>query len=258
MTLESRDSGGPGASRLAQAQAALARAESRAGLRVARALEVAQGPGRRAGVRGAALRPGVTRLTGSTTVLLALAAQAQAQGWCALVGAEGLGWCAAAEEGLDLGRVVLVRPGEADRRGLLAVLGALLEAVGTVLVTAEVAARLRPADRRALLARAREREARLLTDGDWEGARAFRAHRLNPLPHAGLGGVVVPLRGRPAPQELPAGRLVACAWEVRETTGWGQVEVLRRDSDGVSWETGVPQSCATSAPAARARTQVVG
>ncbi len=207
---------------------------------------MAGGQGWHAGARGSALRPGVTRFTGSTTVLLALAAQAQ--GWCAFVGAEEIGWCAAAELGLDLGRVVLVRPGETDRPTLLAVLGALLEAVGVVLITAEVSARLRPADRRALLARAREREVRVLTDGAWEGARAFQAR---PLAQAGPEGAVVPLRGRSAVQELSAGRLVSLAWEVRGEGGWVQKEVLRCDADGASWQPAQPEALARTTAGVR-------
>lgn len=210
--------------RLLQARAALASAEERAGLRSVQERGVAA-----AAVRGAGAAPsrlpqlsvGVTQVVGSTAVVLALAAHAQGAGWCAVLGGEDLGWGAAAELGLDLGRVVCVPVREHGPAQLLPVLGALLDGVDLLLVTAAAASRLRAQGRRRLLARVREREAWLLTDGPWEGARLLVAQPGRAPEQA----VVVPLPGLPgapggavpAPaRELEEGRLAGMSWVLAE------------------------------------------
>lgn len=231
--------------RLLRAQAALARAEERAGLRSVRERGVAvpdvRGPG--TALRLPQVPVGVTRVVGSTAAVLSLAARAQGPGWCAVLGGEDLGWCAAAELGLELERVVCVPVGEHGPARLLQVLGALLDGVDLLLVTATAASRLQLQGRRRLLARVREREARLITDGPWEGARLLVAQPGS----APEGAVVVPMPGllegaggtAPASaQELEPGRLEVLTWVLTdpsrrvgvrlEVTGsgavWGQLD----------------------------------
>jgi len=113
------------------------------------------------------LRPGtVVSVTGSTSLALALlAAPSQAGSWCAAVGVPGLGLLSAAEHGVDLERLVLVaHPG----RAWATVVATLVEALDVVLV--------RPgrggaeSDVRRLAARVREREAVVVSLGEWAGA----------------------------------------------------------------------------------------
>lgn len=114
-----------------------------------------------------ALRPGtVVAVEGSTSLALALLAGAsQAGAWCAAVGVPGLGLVAAAEQGVDLDRLVLVAaPGDA----WATVVATLVEAVEVVLVRTPVGARA--TDVRRLSARVREREAVVVAMGAWEGA----------------------------------------------------------------------------------------
>lgn len=104
-------------------------------------------------------------VAGSTSLLLALLAEASATGsWVAMVGLPGVGVLAAAQLGLALERVVLVPdPGPDGPR----VLAALLDGMDAVVV-GEVA--LTDSDRRRLSARARERSAVLLSTTPWPGA----------------------------------------------------------------------------------------
>ncbi|WP_194786215.1 hypothetical protein [Actinomyces haliotis] len=119
---------------------------------------------------------GALAVTGSRTVLLAAAARRQGRhGWCAVVGGEDLGWSAAAEAGLDLERLLVVPAAELSPSLLLAATSALLDGVDVLLVDAAAASRLRPRDRRTLFARARERDALILSDLPWEGARSLVA-----------------------------------------------------------------------------------
>ena len=124
---------------------------------------------------------GVLTLCGSTTLLLAaLALRQGATGWCGVIGGDELGWCAAAEVGLDLNRVLTVPASVLDDASALTVVSALLDGVGTLLIGAPVAERLRPQHRRRLLARARERGCLILTPAPWEGARTLQADTLTP------------------------------------------------------------------------------
>ena len=124
---------------------------------------------------------GVLTLCGSTTLLLAaLALRQGATGWCGVIGGDELGWCAATEVGLDLNRVLTVPASVLDDASALTVVSALLDGVGTLLIGAPVAERLRPQHRRRLLARARERGCLILTPAPWEGARTLQADTLTP------------------------------------------------------------------------------
>jgi hypothetical protein len=114
----------------------------------------------------AGLRRGSTvAVHGGMSLLLALLAEATAAGsWAAVVGMPSLGLAAAAEYGVDLGRVALVpRPGVE----LPAVVAALLDGVDLVAVQAET---VQAAVARRLSARARHRGAVLLSSGAWPGA----------------------------------------------------------------------------------------
>lgn len=237
----------PAAGRLAAARAALRRAEQRTGL----ADQVSRGV-RRTMVRARALRqedarsdpwpaaiadaPGALSITGSTSVLLAAAAHRQGpHGWCAVVGAEGIGWCAAAESGLALDRVLAVSASDIDSRTLLAVVEALLDGVDVLLVSPRCSAALRARDRRHLTARARERGALLLAPTPWEGARVLDAVPQTGPPPGGPGAVVAlhprcraadpALPGQPA-SEMPEGYLHRLAWSLRDPAGAGSFQLL--------------------------------
>ena len=69
---------------------------------------------------------GVLTLRGSTALLLAaLALRQGSASWCAVVGGDELGWCAAAEVGLDLNRVLTVPASVLDDASALTVVSAL-------------------------------------------------------------------------------------------------------------------------------------
>ncbi|WP_366179797.1 hypothetical protein ABXS69_05600 [Actinomyces timonensis] len=232
-------------SRLRAARRALASAEERAGLRSAReplAPRAREGligdppPGPWLGV-GAATS-GAVVLTGSTSALLALLAHRQgAQGWCAVVGGDDLGWCAASHLGLALDRVLAVPIGavvvgearaareELTPASILAVTSALLDGVDALLVTARPASRLRARDRATLTARARDRGALILSPIPWEGARVLRAEPR---------GALVPLRAQGA-QEMPAGYLDALSWRLSDDARGSRLE-LRLGGGGMELE----------------------
>lgn len=115
---------------------------------------------------GGALERGSTIVVGgSTSLVLALLAQASREGsWAAFVGLPRVGVLAAHQLGLDLSRLVLVPAPGPDGPTVLA---ALLDGVDVV-VTGDVA--LTDADRRRLSARARERGALLVSTMPWPGA----------------------------------------------------------------------------------------
>lgn len=116
---------------------------------------------------GAGLRRGSTvAVLGSTSLALALIAPASARGsWAGIVGQPSIGLLAAAEAGVVLERLALVpRPG-ADAAGVVA---ALLDGMDVVLVGPE--AGILDADRRRLVARARERGSVLVSTSPWPGA----------------------------------------------------------------------------------------
>ena len=114
------------------------------------------------------LRRGSTlAVTGSTSLVLALVAQASREGsWAAVVGLPGVGLLAAAQLGVDLSRLALVpRPGG----DAATVLGALIDGVDIVVLGPGLA--LVDADRRRLMARARERGTVLISAAPWPGAQ---------------------------------------------------------------------------------------
>lgn len=121
---------------------------------------------------GGGLRRGATaavaRDPGGTSLLLALLAEASAEGaWVGVVGHPGLGLVAAAEAGIRLERLALVpRPG----REFVAVASALLDGLDVVVLAGPALPAVRAADRARLAARARQRGAVLLAHGPWPGA----------------------------------------------------------------------------------------
>ncbi len=118
-------------------------------------------------------------ITGSTSILLALLAASQgSQAWLAVVGAPDLGMLAAADAGVALERVALVPRAGEDPAGVVA---ALLDGMTYVVIGPE--ARLTGAERRRLLARARERGSGLVSVGAWEHA----AVRLDVVAHRWSG-----------------------------------------------------------------------
>ncbi|WP_051811764.1 hypothetical protein [Kitasatospora sp. MBT63] len=114
------------------------------------------------------LRPGavVSVTGGGTALLLALAVAATSAGtWCAAVGFDGLGLAAAAELGVDLGRLVVV---EAARERWPEVALALADGFGLLLLrggppTGPLAERLATVARRSGCA--------VVVAGSWPGAR---------------------------------------------------------------------------------------
>jgi len=123
-------------------------------------------PGLRELLPAAGLRRGSTvAVRGSVSVLLSLLAEATATGsWAAAVGMPDLGLAAAAEIGVELGRLALVpRPGAE----FAAVTAALLDGMDLVAVAR---ANTEPSVARRLSARARHRGAVLLSFGSWPGA----------------------------------------------------------------------------------------
>ncbi|MFC4556429.1 hypothetical protein [Georgenia faecalis] len=114
---------------------------------------------------GGLRRGSVVQVSGSTSLLLALAAAAGQEAWSALAALPDVGLQAAAEAGLDLARVVMVpRPGP----DAPAVLGALVDGFD-VLVVGDCRA-LSDRDRRLLGSRLRSRESVLLTTRPWPGS----------------------------------------------------------------------------------------
>jgi hypothetical protein len=119
------------------------------------------------------LRRGSTvSVNGSISLLLALLGAASAAGgWCALVGFPRLSIEAACEYGVDPSRLAVVPASDelstGRTTGWTTAVGALLDAVDIV---AARPPRLVPGDVRRLAARARTRNAVLLSFGDWPGA----------------------------------------------------------------------------------------
>lgn len=158
--------------RMRRATQALRTAELRAGVRepaqkhlVAEGLPV-PAPLAAAGMR---LEPGaVVAVGGSTGLLLALLATASgADRWAAIVGWPNLGVAAAADHGLDLERTVFVpTPGSQAAE----VLAAMVDGVDLVAVGPGAGDQVRPAQRRSLLARVRERRGVLFVPPNWPEA----------------------------------------------------------------------------------------
>lgn len=112
-------------------------------------------------------RGGVVQVTGSTSLLLALAGAATGEeGWCAVVACPHLGWRAAASAGLSVERTVVIPAPGPDAPTAI---GALADGVD-VLVLGDCPA-LRDRDRHSLSGRLRARDALLLSAAPWPGAR---------------------------------------------------------------------------------------
>ncbi|WP_147680197.1 hypothetical protein [Actinomyces ruminicola] len=276
------------ADRLAAARAALLRAESRAGVRgreavrVARVLADAEQDVRVDGATAlAAPMPvpgmgessfdsflpvgadaaGAATLTGSVGALLALAALRQGRtGWCGVIGCEGLGWCSAAEAGLDLSRVLAVPAADLPPNLLTAAVGALLDGVSVLLISSTAASCLRPRDRRTLLARARERHCLILTPFAWEGARSLTASPLRPHAADAPAAGVTPLDDRTRVEEareLAGGYLRGLAWTLHGPHHPGRVRLLL-DAAGAHLAPEAPETPAAPARTPRPHLVVIG
>jgi hypothetical protein len=142
------------------------------------------------------LRRGSTvSVSGSVSLLLALLGAASAGGaWCALVGFPRISAEAAAEYGVELGRLALIpAPGE----GWTTAVGALLDAVDIVAARPPRGRGLAPGDVRRLAARARGKDAVLVpfvTDAAWPGADV-RLHARDGV-WSGIGSGTGRLRSR--------------------------------------------------------------
>lgn len=124
-------------------------------------------PGELERLLGEGLRRGATvAVLGSTSLALALLAPASARGsWAGIVGQPSIGILAAAEAGVVLERLALVPDPGPDAAGAVA---ALLDGMDIVLVGPR--AGILDADRRRLVARARERGSVLVSTSPWPGA----------------------------------------------------------------------------------------
>jgi hypothetical protein len=122
--------------------------------------------------RGSVVRVDGPPGSGATSLLLALVAAATAAGeWAAVVDGDGvLGGLAAAEAGVALERLAVVRNVPAAVYGR--VLATLLDGVSLVGMT--VPRRFRASDARTLAARARERAGVLVAVGSWPGEATLR------------------------------------------------------------------------------------
>jgi hypothetical protein len=115
---------------------------------------------------GGLRRGSVTRVEGSASLLLGIAAAACREGaWCAVLGLPDLGLAAAAEIGLPLDRMALVPESGAST---LAVLAAAVDGFDVIVVGN--LPHLVDRDRRTLSSRLRHREAVLLSTEPWPGA----------------------------------------------------------------------------------------
>lgn len=189
---------------------------------------------------------GVLHLEGSAAVLLAAAALRQgACGWCGVLGGEGLGWCAAAELGLDLSRVLSVPADGLAHDGVLAAAGALVDGVDVLLLSARAAGCLGASSRRRLLVRARERGTLVLSPLPWQGARTLVCEPSRPddgAPGPAGLGVAADVRSgvREDVREVDGG----AGRDLREGAhGRGVVAPLRPQ--------GVPQGAPPAAPSTR-------
>ncbi|MEA5366848.1 hypothetical protein VA596_45460 [Amycolatopsis sp., V23-08] len=151
------------------------------------------------------LRRGTTvSVTGSTSLVLALLAEATKAGsWAAVTGLPDLGLAAAAELGVDLDRIALVpRPGAE----VVAVLSALVDGFDLVVLGPVLARGVRPQVARRLAGRVRNRGAVLLTVGSWPGAeleirvtgRRWRGAGLDGYGHLQAREIVATSQGRGA------------------------------------------------------------
>ncbi len=159
------------ADRLSLARAALNAAENRLGVSTAApSIEVEPAPAVQPLsailVDGRFPAGSVSVLEGSTTLLLALLAASQRQAdWCAVAAFPDLGLLAASDAGVSLERLAVVPSLGAQQ---VECLGALLDGFTTVVVGPDAA--LTRSERARLLARARARDAALVSVRPWEQA----------------------------------------------------------------------------------------
>jgi len=165
-----------------------------------------------------------------------------------VLGADGIGWCAASESGLALDRVLAVRTAGLDSRTLLSIAGTLLDGVDVLLLSPQCATALRVREHRSLSARSRERGALLLSPVPWEGARTLAAAPQSVPPDEG-GAVLalhsvhphsrtaVSILSEPSPREMPEGYLCRLRWSLRNSAGPGASQVLL-DSMGIRARSG--------------------
>ncbi|WP_084040131.1 hypothetical protein [Demequina sp. NBRC 110053] len=161
----------PGASqaeRLSRARAALAGVQARIGVDAhAGERPVLPLDQHLASLLPEGLRRGqVVAVTGATSLMLALAAQASREGsWTAAIGMPTVGVVAAARRGIDLSRLALIpHPGAQAAEAA----GACVDGMDVVLLGERLA--LSEADRRRLASRARERGGVIIAAGEWTGA----------------------------------------------------------------------------------------
>lgn len=133
--------------------------------------------------------------SGATTLAFGLIAAATSQGsWCAIAGLDAIGFCAAAELGVDLGRLAVVA-NQGDSWD--SVVAALLDGADAVVLLPP--AHVRPATARRLAARARARRSVLVVLGDstWPEGPEIRLVVQEASWH-GCGSDHSPLRARRA------------------------------------------------------------
>ncbi|WP_296664815.1 hypothetical protein [Demequina sp.] len=167
----------------------------------------------------------VVSVIGSTSLMLALASAASAEGsWTAVVGMPSLGVVAAARRGLDLTRLALVpHPGAQAA----AAAGACIDGMDVVILGPRLA--LSDADRRRLASRARERGTVIVAEGPWSGA------------HATLTAVASRWHGLGAGDGRLRGRDLEVRVEGR-ASGPARLVSLRLDAEAsVRREAGVPE-----------------
>ena len=112
------------------------------------------------------LRPGSVVSTGgvgATSLAMALVAEASKDSWTAVVGMPSVGLRAGAELGVDLDRVVVL--GQAPGEQIADVLSAVIDAFDIVITRA-----LAPRITRKITGRIRERDAVVVSVGDWGGS----------------------------------------------------------------------------------------
>ena len=160
-------------------------------------------------VPGGALAAGSAySVADSTTLALSLLQGPSAAGaWCAVVGVPDLGVEAAAGLGIDLERLVLVpHPGEQ----WLSVVSALVDVVSIMLVRPPVRdGRVRITDGSAskLASRLRQREAVLVSLGDWPGAPPVSPSRAAAGRGSERGSATSPDARSPSARRPPPGRV---------------------------------------------------
>jgi hypothetical protein len=203
--------------KLERARAALKDAEARIGVNahVGRTLPVATGL---EALVGEGLRCGhVIAVGGSTSLMLALAAEASKAGsWVAAVGMPTVGVVAAARRGLELSRLALIpHPGAQAAQ----VTGQCVDGMDVVLLGAALA--LSDADRRRLASRAKERGSLVIASGQWPRAQTTLV--VEQSSWAGLGAGDGRLRSR----ELTVA--------VHEKGGVRRVRLVLDADPGLTW-----------------------